>query len=526
MTNSLENRLRKYVNPEAPFGPQDAVIIEEPDCAAALFDWNNKAFAEMVDGSDVLVGRRGSGKSSLLISVPARKYLASELRSEEAREFKERFQISSKALTSTPNLVVNINTADEITRIEEDWNRRGVVPLVEVVGDQWRQRIWLTVARRLSEESIASLPDNIKKFALNHDIEAFISTGTYIAELSNAKSFQQLLEDFLVDNKIRVVVTIDNIELTKSSETFVAVLSGLIAAVGHFIARRRGAMDVKLCLPAESFSEIEQVAIRPDKDLYRVQYLHWNAAELLHLAAKRLRTYFSIWDPEEYKQTVDLKLSDRTSLIGFWHRYLPPEITNSFGVPESTITYILRHTQLLPRQFILIMNCICRRFRSDGDPIFSRRFSPAEIVKGVEDSERPSLKAVVKMYDPPGLFLDRMLKQVLPRLPVEFDYGTLQSIWNSSAKRTMETIGKNEFFEFWELLFAVGVLGMRSPTEDSKIYYTARFEYNTKYQLAISDKDRICVHPMFSRIYNVDRQDNRKAVLPRGSDFMLHRERI
>src|SRR5882672_2932160 len=99
MTAQLDQLLKKYVREDQAFGPADAADVSEPMCAAALFDWNNQAFAELLVGSDVLVGRRGSGKSSLLRTFPARKYLTTEFRSDEARGFRDRYHISAKVLS-------------------------------------------------------------------------------------------------------------------------------------------------------------------------------------------------------------------------------------------------------------------------------------------------------------------------------------------------------------------------------------------------------------------------------------------
>ena len=68
-------------------------------------------------------------------------------------------------------------------------------------------------------------------------------------------------------------------------------------------------------------------------------------------------------------------------------------------------------------------------------------------------------------------------------------------------------------------MLATGALGV-IESDNSNIYATARFEFNSKYTLKISDKDRLCVHPMFSRIYNVEAAGELKVVLPR-SDFEM-----
>ena len=83
----------------------------------------------------------------------------------------------------------------------------------------------------------------------------------------------------------------------------------------------------------------------------------------------------------------------------------------------------------------------------------------------------------------------------------------------------MAAMNRDDFRGFWRLLLSTGAVGVVDGDTSSEIYETGRFEFNSDSMLRVSDKDRLCVHPMFSRIYNVDKASIRKVVLPRGSDF-------
>ena len=202
------------------------------------------------------------------------------------------------------------------------------------------------------------------------------------------------------------------------------------------------------------------------------------------------------------------------------------KIKNSVGEEEDVFTYIIRHTQMLPRQLISLLNAVCGRFRGDGDQLFSRNFTDREIVKGVEDTEKANVEAVLFMFRRLYPEIDDLLNVVMPRLSREFDYGHLQSVYHSSAKSYMERMGRSEFLGFWQLMLATGAIGVKLENQTSTIYSVARFEFNTKHGLSISDKDSLCVHPMFSRIYNLEKKLGLKLVLPRGSDFLVDRDEI
>jgi hypothetical protein len=521
----VDELLKKYVRPDLPFGPPDASDILEPQCSAALYDWKNRAFKDLLDGSDVLVGRRGSGKSSLMRSFLARQYIATEFTSDEARDFRERYHISQRVLTKAPDLVVEVNTAENVYDLEEDCARRTVIPPVEIMASLWRQRMWWLLGKEIVRHDGSlwrKVPDQLKQY-IQFTTDR-IHRPAVNPEISSDQ-FVSLMEAFLLANDMRVVVTFDNVEQLKFQPTQNAVLGGLIALTGKFTGTQHPSVDVKLCLPAEHFRAIRRITFRPDKDLHKVQYLHWNAAELLHLAARRLRVYLRLWDPSEYTLIRDKPISDRASLLAFWRRYLPPTIKNSVDREEDTVTYILRHTQMLPRHLISILNAICARTKRPPAELFSSKFEPAAIVKGVQDTEIACRDTVLMMFRPMYPVVDNVLDALLPRLPREIAYGELQKLWRYAARDSLKSMGKPDFGDFLQLMLNTGILGQKSDETISDIYSTALFEYNTKLEIMIDEKDTLCVHPIFSRRSNV-KNDSLPLILPRGSNYIEEKEDI
>jgi hypothetical protein len=521
----LSAKLKQYVRPDQPFGPPDAADIKESDCAAALFDWNNQAFAELLTGSDVLVGRRGSGKSALLGTFRSKRHMKADLTSDEAREYRDRFHLNAKTLLAVPDLIVEADTPAHMDELEI-YCLEHHLPSVEVLARMWNVRIWVLVGTSLQRDYPIlwrNAPENLKAYVADDDVvkTALGGVNDNTGCVMPANHFVADMEAFLRSEGKRCVITFDNLERYKVNDEQNAVLAGLIAATGKMIGAQHPSLDVKLCLPAEIFEHLKTVIFRADKDLQRIQYLHWSPVELMHVAASRLKVYFQLYDPDTYDVVKDLRLSDRSILRKFWNRFLPERIVNALGMEEDTFTYLLRHTQLLPRQVLTFLNAVARRFTRDRRILFTSAFEAKHIVTGVEDAENSNAQAVLAMFQPMYPRVMEIFDVVMPRLKGVFDYGFLQSVYHSSAKSHMQQMQRPDFRSFWRLMLSTGAVGIVDATGSSDIYETGKFEFNSSNLLRVSDKDRLCVHPMFSRIYNVDEAAIQKVVLPRGSDFDL-----
>jgi len=523
MPTNLSEMLKLYVHDQQPFGPSDASCIEEPQCAAELFDWYNLAFAELLKGSHVIIGRRGSGKTTLLRILSGKQFLNSELLSSKGIEFRDRYRLSSRTLTAIPDVVVDADTPTLVRDLADVCGDD--IPVVEILARKWKCRIWLLIGEAIQR----SHPDiwdtaspGVRAYIEHTDLYDKLDKDSSKPILS-PDEFIKEMENLLRKLQKRCVVTFDNMESYRLDDNQNSVLAALCAATGQFINRRISTLDVKLCLPSELFGELKNFLFQPDKSLHKKQFLHWNAAELMHLAAHRLRLFLELNQPDAHARVKDWQISDRHILKKFWLQYLPEKIENSIGITEETFTYILRHTQLLPRQLLSILNNIAIRFmqRRPNAVLFEEPFIKSDIILGIQDSEQVNKDSILFMYQVLYPNIQELFSLVFPRLKRTISYGELQSIWQSSAKALMDGMGKPEFIQFWRLMLSTGAIGVLQSEFTSNIYEQARFEFNTRHLLQISDKDKLCVHPMFSRLYNMEQEENAKVILPRGSDFRI-----
>ena len=134
-------------------------------------------------------------------------------------------------------------------------------------------------------------------------------------------------------------------------------LQGLLKFVGS-MNKPRDVVDIRFCLPSELFRQITKISSNPNKDFRRALKLQWTASELVLIGAQRLGLYLGLYYPEFVRGMSPLDLTKRTDALALFNKVLPEKIINQAGFQEETVSYILRHTQLLPRHFLMLLNSI------------------------------------------------------------------------------------------------------------------------------------------------------------------------
>lgn len=518
MGRNHHDEIRRLVRDEQPFGPMDAAKVHEPASQAALYDWNNRAFAEMLHGSDIFVGRRGSGKTQLLSTFLAKQHIVmrnNKFEDEDAQQFLIHHKVGKKSLTlQPPNYVVGVDTPTCIETFRKSFGTEGELIPIERGVRLWTNHVWYMIGSEILKHGGRGARQ------LSREVVEYLDGR---APAITDERFRSMLEALLEDLDLKVVVTIDNAEEYRASAVDTHILHALIGATSEFVSRPHGRVQLKLCLPAEYFHRIQSTAPAPDKDLYSVQYLNWNAAELLHIATRRLRLYFELYDAAMHDLVAQRKIASRAELWSFWRLFFPEKIRNSEGVEEETFTYILRHTQLLPRHFIAALNSICKQFRKSGEKNFSREFTSQEIVKGVAESEEQSRNGSLVLFRAVHPDIHKLIELVLPQLGRAFTYGELHRAWRPHAKVLSARNGIDDEFGFCRLLVQAGVVGVVEEEFNSDHYILGRFQFNTKHEISMSEKSQLCMHPMYSRTLAKRGEKGMKFVLPRGSDFQKDR---
>jgi hypothetical protein len=173
-----------------------------------------------------------------------------------------------------------------------------------------------------------------------------------------------------------------------------------------------------------------------------------------------------------------------------WYPYFGEKITNLRGREEESFPYILRHTQMRPRQLVILCNAIAREtIRAGKFP----RFNNISIGNTLVQYEYDLADEVLNSYD---LIYPRVSEIVmaLTNAPMSFKGSFLDQV----AKKTSDVWAEGySLSSFRRLVAELGIVGkIRKKSEQAKII-EADFEYAMPDRLVISNDDECAIHPMF-----------------------------
>jgi hypothetical protein len=286
-------------------------------------------------------------------------------------------------------------------------------------------------------------------------------------------------------------------------------LQGLLKIVGS-MNKPRDIVDIRFCLPSELYPRFVELSSNPNKDFRRALKLQWSASELILLGAQRLMFYLALNHRELYKKYSSLDLTKRADALHLFNTVLPEKITNQTGIQEETISYILRHTQLLPRHFIILLNSIFKVHRSNNFPVSEER-----IINGIQQVEEAMVGEIFVAFNLTYPNAKVTCRKCLPELGHKFTVADLHRVFTRHGKAVF---GSDSLLDFQRMLLEIGAVGKVIPGNESDLYIKGRFEYTISHQLSISQDDELCVHPLFSGIFQGSEKQER-PVYPYGSNF-------
>jgi len=324
------------------------------------------------------------------------------------------------------------------------------------------------------------------------------------------KAKKALFEELRLNNK-RAVILLDSLDDFRLDLDDVSrAIQGLLKAIGES-NKPSNRVDIRFCLPAELFHVFVPLSSNPNKDFKRKILLHWVASELVILAAHRLKIYACL-EQEYLPEEIQLSSADnKDSAQKILRKILPKTVTCTLGVTEDPLAYILRHTQLLPRHLLIILNSICERNRriDNGNGISS--IDEVVIRKGIRDVEGMIVQEIFVAFSGQYPLAKGVCEGCLPELHHKFSIGDLERVFRFKGKKLMQS---DNFDDFQKMLIEIGAIGR--VLDDTGKYIQGQFEYTVPYKLVTSTDDMLCIHPLFSEIYNAKIRD-RKPVYPYGS---------
>ena len=505
--------LRPYITKDEPFGPIDFVDIDPKDTEVMnrLFERHNWIYKNLHQRPSIIMGRKGAGKTYYMRTVFFDKQydFYTELRTAHLLA-----HISSLIQGMTEDAVFP-ETLSELwetilwTCVLSEVRKHISLPAekleivnayLEKVGvsqnDTVDDVLWKLA--NLFDEVMNSKPrDGVSEILRRFDRVAFDDAKTVVVEnLQSSKKNFVILMDSLDDFRL----DIDSVSHS---------LQGLLKFVGS-MNKPRDVVDIRFCLPSELFRHIIKISSNPNKDFRRALKLQWTASELILIGAQRLMYYLDLYYPEFLRGMPQPDLTKRADALALFNRVLPERITNQAGFQEETMSYILRHTQLLPRHFLMLLNSIFKGAGSGSNPF---PISEEKIINGVRKVEEFIVSEIFVAFKLIHPTAELTCKRCLPELGHKFSVGQLHQVFTRHGKAVF---GGEGMFEFQRMLIEIGALGRVIPGKETDVYIKGNFEYTVSHELSMSHDDELCIHPLFSGIFGSSGRRDR-PVYPYGS---------
>jgi hypothetical protein len=509
----LLDTLRPYITKDEPFGPIDSVDIDPKDTEVMnrLFERHNWIYKNLHQRPSIIMGRKGSGKTYYLRTV----------------FFDKQYDFYTEIRTA--------HLLGHISSVIQGMTGNAVFP--ETLAELWETILWTCVLSEIRQYQLLSAEKQavVNAYLERVGIQENDTVDDVLWKLANL--FDEVLRSEPRDGVSEVLRRVDRVafdharsvvadSLRSSKKNFVILMDSLddfrldIDSVSHSLQgllkfvgsmnKPRDVVDIRFCLPSELFHRIIRISSNPNKDFRRALKLQWTASELILIGAQRLMYYLALYYPEFLRSIGPLDLTKRTDALMLFSKVLPEKISNQAGFQEETMSYILRHTQLLPRHFLMLLNSIFKDAGSERNPF---PISQEKIISGVRKVEEFIVSEIFVAFRLIHPTSELTCKRCLPELGHQFTVGELHQVYTRHGKAVF---GGESMFEFQRMLIEIGALGRVIPGKETDLYIKGNFEYTVSHELAISHDDKLCIHPLFSGIFRKSEAKDR-PVYPYGS---------
>lgn len=518
LSDDQMEELKYYITEEYPFGPENASRVHEVDAQRMLFNQNNVLCAEYKMSPSIIVGRRGSGKTSIISNTQffdEHSYFI-KIDPEEALNY-----VRDAVFHDDPE------REEYVEVIAKFWTLTFDAMLMAHVLQADQDHQFLSVPQFLASTNVSlgstlsGVVQSLRKSAsmIQKNLPGYLITALLEFIESDSSNYANALDELnkhFKRNGLSSVMILDSVEdyILKENRNK-QILGGLLKCAGEYGDRRR---HLRLCIPAESYFDIRSCSKNPLKDFSRNLLLQWLPSEIYGVIAWKFMLYCRLYDEKKYEKIRRTNFSDRSSVVSVLRKILPDKITNAIGIEEPTLPYIMRHTQILPRQAIVILNRILghrgntkSRWRGDEQERWTNVDSAA-IVDGIKFCEgilgEEIFTAFETKYPDARAYCERCITE-LPRI---FSNGELQIVYRRRGQST-KTVhgGYMEFDEFKTMLVEIGAIGR--VRKRGSIYAEAEFEYAQPGRLHMSVDDDLCLHPIFSGEFSSNRNDKEGLVV-------------
>jgi hypothetical protein len=442
----------------------------------------------------LIIGRRGAGKTAL----------------SQFFSFQKRF----------PNTIaIDVDEPTAFEQVLQKWpnlstqSRAIVVPRIARV---WELVMWCIIFRELQNEH-----PHIKAACLFGDpdakLPAFIRKviNTVLNQVAQAElDVLDVLDGVFANAQVRagqkavlavvkqkpVIVAIDTLEnYAIDDPAMMHTIAALIQFGANFNREyARKGLHIKIFLMAEIFPYIKEEAVLNTLKFVRDPlHLHWKPKDLMRLIGWRLHSYLKALNQvDDYAATIDW--DDYNDVLEkVWYPYFGRTLQNHEGQPEGTFPYILRHTQMRPRQLIVLCNAIAQQaMEAQTFP----QFESSAIVQAIAQGQNALAEEVFNSYSSVYPKVGRIV-EALSGLPMIFKGNEL----DRRAPLTASEWPHREYspLAFRQLVAELGIVGRVRRKNIAAGFIEADFEYSMECRLPLLVTDECVIHPMFYQKLNI-----------------------
>lgn len=444
--------------------------------------------AEALERSTYLIiGRRGSGKTSLGKYFGFQQQIQSAV-SIDVDEPKE-YEHAISELGETTDEILDLS----ISHLERIWEYL----LWSLIFDRFRkfdQRIETACALTYDEDRPAhALRAIIRNLSDKLIGTSGRSSASRIEDVVRNQAFREAKRQVLsVSQNHPVIISVDTLErYDKRNAKLMMTTAGLIQCAHAMNVRyaSRG-IHVKVFVAAEIFPHMKEAVItNPAKFIDSPLYLQWRPKDLARLICWRAAKSME-FHGERMGSEIDWG-NPHEVIERLWRPMFGATVTNMKGRTEDSFSYILRHTQMGPRQTVTICNAISKAAGYTGG---MPDFSSVQIATVVNNAEKILADDIISAYSQiyPGL---SGILDALRLSPMVFKGSYLDSV-----AKTTKSHWPDDSYSLWEFRRLVGQLGIvgrvRSRDQSTGII-AADFEYSIIGRLGLRPEDDCVIHPMF-----------------------------
>jgi hypothetical protein len=465
--------------------------------------------AESLD-SDVylIVGRRGSGKTSLT------KYFG----------FQDIIRNAHSIDVDEPNVYSGI-----LQGLAERPMLSADLAVIEV-GKIWDYLIWSLIFDEFRERDavIKTASVMVRKGTASHFIHDLLrglvkkyldDSGKVAEDVSNTTSapFFKAAQAKILEytHKEPIIIAIDTFErYDRENTAMMVVTAALIQRANEFnISYAHRGIHVKAFVSAEIFPHIkESIITNTTKFIRNPVYLRWKPRDLIRLIMWRFYRYMQERG-HQFESTEPDWDNFNDILQKLWNPFFGENIQNLRGGSERSFPYILRHTQMRPRQLVVLCNQIARTTERSGK---FPHFKDVAINKVIAETEYDLADEVLNSYD---LIYPRVADIItaLTNAPMVFHGNYLDQV----AKRTSSAwpLGTYSTAAFRRVVAELGIVGKVRTMNESTGIVAADFEYAMQDRLTLTSDDDCVIHPMFYAKLQVKRNGLIVYPFPNHEDY-------